>query len=47
MRMRRRRDPVLISAHRMGAGKDRDRENSLDALETSLALGVDYVEFDV
>jgi glycerophosphoryl diester phosphodiesterase len=45
--MRRRRDPVLISAHRFGAGPDRDLENSLDALETSLALGVDYVEFDV
>jgi glycerophosphoryl diester phosphodiesterase len=45
--MRRRRDPVLISAHRFGAGKDRDLENSLDALETSIALGADYVEFDV
>ena len=32
----RRRDPVLISAHRFGAGKDRDRENSLAALERSL-----------
>ena len=38
---------VLISAHRFGAGKDRDLENSLAALEASLALGVDYVEFDV
>jgi glycerophosphoryl diester phosphodiesterase len=47
MTMRRRRDPVLISAHRFGAGKDRDLENSLDALEASLTLGVDYVEFDV
>ena len=47
MRFRRRRDRVLISAHRFGAGKDRDLENSLDALETSLALEVDYVEFDV
>jgi glycerophosphoryl diester phosphodiesterase len=47
VRLGRRRDPVLISAHRFGAGKDRDLENSLDALETSLTLGVDYVEFDV
>lgn len=31
----------------MGAGGDRDRENSLEALEESLALGVDYVELDV
>ncbi|QIG43148.1 glycerophosphodiester phosphodiesterase [Nocardioides anomalus] len=38
---------VLVSAHRMGAGGDRTRENSLEALEASLALGVDYVEFDV
>jgi glycerophosphoryl diester phosphodiesterase len=45
--MRRRRDAVLISAHRFGAGKDRDLENSLDALETSITLGADYVEFDV
>jgi glycerophosphoryl diester phosphodiesterase len=42
-----RREPVLISAHRFGAGKDRNLENSLDALENSLAMGVDYVEFDV
>jgi glycerophosphoryl diester phosphodiesterase len=46
-RIRRRREPVLISAHRFGAGPDRDLENSLDALERSLRLGVDYVEFDV
>lgn len=39
--------PVLISAHRMGAGGDRARENSLPALGEALALGVDYVEFDV
>ena len=38
---------VLVSAHRMGAGADRGRENSLEALEESLALGVDYVELDV
>ena len=41
------RSPVLISAHRMGAGADRARENTLPALEDSVALGVDYVEFDV
>ena len=47
MKFRPRREPVLISAHRFGAGKDRDLENSLDALGESLTLGVDYVEFDV
>ena len=47
LRRGRHRDPVLISAHRFGAGKERDLENSLDALERSLELGVDYVEFDV
>ena len=41
------RERVLVSAHRMGAGGDRARENSLPALEDALALGVDYVEFDV
>jgi glycerophosphoryl diester phosphodiesterase len=39
--------PVLVSAHRMGAGSDRSRENTLPALEDALALDVDYVEFDV
>jgi glycerophosphoryl diester phosphodiesterase len=38
---------VMVSAHRMGAGGDRTRENSLVALEDAVALGVDYVEFDV
>jgi glycerophosphoryl diester phosphodiesterase len=38
---------VLVSAHRMGGGGDRSRENTLPALEDALALGVDYVEFDV
>lgn len=38
---------VLVSAHRMGGGADRDRENSLEALEASLELGVEYVEVDV
>jgi glycerophosphoryl diester phosphodiesterase len=31
----------------MGAGGDRSRENTLPALEDAVALGVDYVEFDV
>jgi glycerophosphoryl diester phosphodiesterase len=31
----------------MGARGDRARENTLPALEEALALGVDYVEFDV
>jgi glycerophosphoryl diester phosphodiesterase len=39
--------PVLISAHRCGAGDDPRGENGLHALEHSVALGVDYVEFDV
>jgi len=39
--------PVLVSAHRMGSGGDRARENSLPALEEALRLGVDFVEFDV
>jgi len=38
---------VLISAHRCGAGDDPAHENGLHALEHSIALGVDYVEFDV
>jgi len=47
VRPRRPSGQVLISAHRMGAKGDRSRENSLPALEEALALGVDYVEFDV
>lgn len=31
----------------MGAGGDRSRENTLPALADALALGVDYIEFDV
>lgn len=38
---------TLISAHRCGAGDDPQGENGLHALEHSVALGVDYVEFDV
>ncbi|MEX0427149.1 glycerophosphodiester phosphodiesterase [Nocardioides sp. DS6] len=39
--------PVLVSAHRCGAGDDPQGENSLHALEHSVALGADFVEFDV
>lgn len=42
-----RRPPVLVSAHRCGAGEDVASENTLHALERALALGVEYVEFDV
>lgn len=38
---------MLVSAHRFGAGADRGRENTVEALEAALELGVDYVEFDV
>jgi glycerophosphoryl diester phosphodiesterase len=38
---------TLISAHRCGAGDDPEGENGLHALDRSVALGVDYVEFDV
>lgn len=38
---------VLISAHRCGAGDDREGENGLQALQHSIDLGVDFVEFDV
>lgn len=41
------KQPVLVSAHRCGAGDDPQGENSLHALEHSVALGVDFVEFDV
>lgn len=37
----------MISAHRCGSGDDPEGENGLHALEHSLALGVDYIEFDV
>ncbi len=47
MTMRPHAKQVLISAHRFGAGTDRVMENSLPALERSLELGVEYVEFDV
>lgn len=41
------RDEVLLSAHRCGAGGDTDLENTREALERALDLGVEYVEFDV
>lgn len=41
------REQVLLSAHRCGAGGDKDLENTRAALERALALGVEYVEFDV
>ena len=44
---RRSSPPVLVSAHRCGAGEDRHLENTLPALEAALALEVDFVEFDV
>ena len=37
----------MISAHRCGAGSDRDLENTRVALDRALTLDVDYVEFDV
>ena len=38
---------ALVSAHRGGAGDDHSSENTLDAFEAAIALGCDYVEFDV
>lgn len=38
---------VLVSAHRGGAGDNRALENTLAAYERAIALGCDYVEFDV
>ncbi|MET0928186.1 MAG: glycerophosphodiester phosphodiesterase [Aeromicrobium sp.] len=38
---------VLVSAHRGGAGDDRSSQNTLAAFEAAIALGCDYVEFDV
>ncbi|WP_244928263.1 glycerophosphodiester phosphodiesterase [Nocardioides sp. W7] len=38
---------VLLSAHRCGAGGDKELENTRIALDRALALGVEYVEFDV
>ncbi|MBM7506198.1 MULTISPECIES: glycerophosphodiester phosphodiesterase [Nocardioides] len=41
------KEPVLVSAHRCGAGGDRALENTRVALENALDLDVDFVEFDV
>lgn len=38
---------ALISAHRGGAGAQRSAQNTLAAFEAAIALGCDYVEFDV
>lgn len=38
---------ALVSAHRGGAGDDRPAQNTLAAFEAAIALGCDYVEFDV
>lgn len=37
----------LLSAHRCGAEADRSLENTREALERSLSLGTEFVEFDV
>jgi glycerophosphoryl diester phosphodiesterase len=42
-----RKEPVLVSAHRCGAGDDKAGENGLHALWNSVEMGADYVEFDV
>ncbi|MCD9199702.1 glycerophosphodiester phosphodiesterase [Aeromicrobium wangtongii] len=38
---------VLISAHRGGAADDHSSQNTLAAFEQAIAMGCDYVEFDV
>ena len=38
---------TMISAHRGGAGKRVHLENTREAMEEALGLGVDFVEFDV
>ena len=42
-----RRQPVLVSAHRCGAGDAEALENTLTALAHAVDLGADFVEFDV
>ncbi len=42
-----RRPPVLVSAHRCGAGAAEALENTLTALAHAVELGADFVEFDV
>ena len=38
---------ALVSAHRGGAADDHSAQNTLAAFESAIALGCDYVEFDV
>jgi glycerophosphoryl diester phosphodiesterase len=38
---------ALVSAHRGGTGSDRSAQNTLAAFEAAIAMGCDYVEFDV
>lgn len=38
---------ALVSAHRGGAGGDHALENTVAAVESAIAAGCDYVEFDV
>lgn len=45
--MRAPRPPVLVSAHRGGAGADRTLENTRAAIERAVSLGVEFVELDV
>ena len=40
-------DRVLVSAHRGGAGLRTALENTGEVVEAAIALGVDFVEFDV
>jgi glycerophosphoryl diester phosphodiesterase len=40
-------DRVLVSAHRGGAGLRTTLENTTEVIEAAIALGVDFVEFDV
>ena len=38
---------ALVSAHRGGAGYERHREGSLEAIDAAVAIGCDYVELDL
>lgn len=38
---------ALVSAHRGGAGSQRLTQNTIAAFEAAIAMGCDYVEFDV
>ena len=38
---------ALVSAHRGGAGDERSAQNTLAAFEAAIAMGCDFVEFDV